>query len=213
MISSSTQFRGRKEYLLRDPDIRYALVCTRLRHVSKSSTGMIVHELGLCHAKSRIDVATINGIIHGYEIKSAQDNLARLPHQLKVYGQSLPKLTLVVVSKHLKAVATQVPTWCGIIEASVGPRGGVRLKTIQKATCNPVLDPFLLAHLLWRNEVHDALACRGAGKSELRAPRATLYRQLVSIVSERELSEIIRQSMMRRQTWRDHSRPLLHDGL
>ncbi len=208
MISANlTRDHGSKRSQTRDPDIRRVLVGTRLKHISESGGGMIVHELGLAHAKSRIDVAAINGTIHGFEIKSAQDNLERLPSQLKIYVQALQKLTLVVASRHLKVVEKLAPVWCGIIDVSTGPRGGIRLQTIRKGTRNPTLDLFVLAHLLWKNEVQDALACRGASEAELRAPRAVLYRQLVAVASERELTETIKFAMMRRRAWRDHSLP------
>lgn len=152
------QNHGSKRFQIGDPEIRRVLVGTRLKRISERKGGMIVHELGLAHAKSRIDVATINGIIHGFEIKSAQDNLERLPNQLKIYAQALQKLTMVVASRHLKVVETLVPVWCGLIDVSTGPRGGTRLRTIRKASKNPTLDPFVLAHLLWRNEAQYALA-------------------------------------------------------
>ncbi len=208
MISARlAQDHGSNRIQIRDRDIRRVLVGTRLKRLSERRGGMIVHELGLAHAKSRIDVATINGIIHGFEIKNSQDNLERLPDQLMTYFQALQKLTLVVASRHLKDVEKLAPVWCGIIDASAGPRGGTRLQTVRKALRNPTLDPFVFVHLLWRNEVQEALACRGASKTELRAPRAALYRQLVSMASERELTEIIKIAMMRRRAWRDHSLP------
>ena len=213
MISATpTQDHGSKKPQVRDPDIRRVLISTRLKRISERRGGMIVHELGLAHAKSRIDIATITGIVHGFEIKSAQDNLERLPCQLITYVQALQKLTFVTASRHLKDVETLAPDWCGIIEVSAGPRGGTKLQTLRRSTRNPKPDLFVLAHLLWRNEAQEALACRGASKAELRAPRAVLYRQLVALASERELTEIIKISMMRRRAWRDHSLPSLYDG-
>lgn len=146
-------------------------------------------------------------MIHGFEIKSAQDNLERLPYQLEIYAQALQKLTLVVASRHLEAVEKRTPFWCGIIDVSAGPRGGTRLQTIRRGARNPSLNPFVFVHLLWKDEVRDALASRGASKAELRAPRAALYRQLIATASESELTEIIKSAMMMRRAWRDHSSP------
>jgi hypothetical protein len=37
----------------------------------------IIEELGISHGSCRIDIAVVNGMIHGYEIKSDQDTLQR----------------------------------------------------------------------------------------------------------------------------------------
>ena len=61
-----------------DANIRSALHAKRLRRARSQPDTLVIDELGLAHAKSRIDVAVINGCIHGYEIKSAKDTLDRL---------------------------------------------------------------------------------------------------------------------------------------
>jgi len=45
---------------------------------------LVIDELGLVQAKSRIDVAVINGYIHVYKIKSARQTLSRLDKQLDI---------------------------------------------------------------------------------------------------------------------------------
>jgi hypothetical protein len=42
-----------------------------------------------------------NGFVHGFEIKSATDTLARLPQQLMFYEECLEKLTIVCAEKHV----------------------------------------------------------------------------------------------------------------
>lgn len=208
ILSAPRRRSATKDPILLDVCIRNALVGQRLRrHVSQPET-LVVHELGLAHAKSRIDVATLNGVIHGYEIKGTRDTLDRLPAQLEIYSQALQKLTLVVASRHLDRVLDLTPDWSAVWEVTVGPRGGVRFDSIREGKRNPKVEKFLLAHLLWREEAQSALADHGATKAELRAPRAELYRLLISHLSERELVAVIRSSMMQRQTWRDRSRPL-----
>jgi hypothetical protein len=49
----------------------------------------VVDELELVRGEVRIDVAVIGDIMHGYEIKSAKDNLLRLPNQQLHYGKVL----------------------------------------------------------------------------------------------------------------------------
>lgn len=152
-------------------------------------------------------MAVINGHVHGYEIKGPSDSLRRLPHQLEVYCQTLQTLTLVVDGRHLSPVAERVPDWCGILVVGFGPQGGAHFSRIRRTRKNPNLDPFKLAHLLWRCEAREALAERGATKRDLRAPRRQLYRLLVEQVTVSELTALIRESMIRREGWRRHARP------
>ena len=190
-----------------DPGIREALVEKYLRPYTERSDSLVIHELGLAHAKRRVDIAVINREIHGFEIKSAKDRLDRLNGQLQVYAQSLHKLTLVVATKHLKRVIKIVPAWCGVIEVFVNPTGRVHLKEVREAGRNPSVDPFVLAHLLWRDEVQDILSEYGAQPAVLRAPRAELYKLLVKKTTEPKLTEIIKAAMTERKSWRDY--PLL----
>ncbi|MCY3879260.1 MAG: sce7726 family protein [Rhodobacteraceae bacterium] len=188
-----------------DRAIRAALVRKRLRHHRERNDTLLIHELGLVHARSRIDLAVINGVVHGYEIKSEQDSLSRLPSQLEVYRQTLQKLTFVVAEKHLSSVLMRVPRWCGVLLARRGPRGALHIETVQKASRNPDLNLFLMAHLLWRDEAQEILAGWGADKAKLRSPRAVLYREVVCGVSESRLTALIKAAMMQRSAWRDHS--------
>ena len=186
-----------------DPEIRSALHRKRLRQQKLHPDTLIIDELGLAHARSRIDIAVINGYIHGYEIKSAQDNLDRLGSQLKVYRQTLQKLTIVTAPKHMPRILSEVPDWCGVIEAKQGPRGGIRLHPVRSAQSNPDIDPVMLAHLLWRPEVLDLLSKIGYAPKELRHPRKQLYELLCEVLTTRQLTTEIRKFMARRQAWRD----------
>ncbi len=205
--SSKKGSSNAKPAILLDGSIREALVSQRLRRHVSHPAALVIHELGLAHAKSRIDLATLNGVIHGYEIKGTQDSLDRLPSQLDTYSQALQKLTMVVASRHVERVIDLSPRWSGIWEVFVGPRGGVRFNVVREGKRNPNVEKFLLAHLLWREEAQSALTHYGATKAELRAPRAELYRLLIDHITEGELVAVIKKSMMQRQAWRDHSRP------
>lgn len=186
--------------------IRTALKGSYLRHHRGRDDILIVDELGLAHARSRIDLAVFNGHLHGYEIKSANDTLDRLPSQLDVYCSSLQKLTLVVATRHLNATSAMIPDWCGLIEVLRGPRGGMMLTPRRRARVNPNLDPFMLAHLLWRPEAQELLRQQGASTSEVNAPRKLLYRILADKMPVGELAPAIKTAMASRIMWRDHPR-------
>lgn len=191
-----------------DRDIRYALhrKCARIKRLHPET--LVIDELGLAHAKSRIDVAVINGCIHGYEIKSDKDSLYRFERQFQIYRQTLQKLTIVVAPRHLQAILAEAPHWCGIVEASVGIRGGVKLNTIRMARLNPDVDPIMMAHLLWRSEVVELLSRLGYTTKELRLPRKQLYELLSKALSTRDICHAVRGFMIKRKAWRGH---LLHE--
>src|SRR5690242_17854466 len=66
---------------LRDRDVRKALKSKLLReHIADPRT-LVLDELGLRHGACRVDIAVVNGSMHGYEIKSDSDTLERLPSQ------------------------------------------------------------------------------------------------------------------------------------
>ena len=187
--------------------IRTALKTRHLRHFRDRSDILMIDELGLAHAQSRVDLAVFNGHLHGYEIKSHSDTLERLPRQLTIYRTALQKLTIVAATRHIDAVATFVPEWCGLVEAVEGPRGGIALMSRRRARINPDLEPFMLAHLLWHSEAQHLLRLRGATPSDLNAPRRHLYRTLVDAMSLGELTLAIKAAMASRASWRDRPPP------
>jgi hypothetical protein len=187
--------------------IRTALRTRHLKRHHGRHDVLIIDELGLAHAQSRIDLAVFNGHLHGYEIKSAADTLDRLPRQLAIYRCALQKLTLVVASRHLEAAEAIVPDWCGLTEIIDGPRGGMTFTSRRRAHVNPDLDPFMLAHLLWHPEAQDLLRARGASKAEVNVPRKRLYRMLADEIPVRELAPAVKAAMASRTGWRDRPLP------
>lgn len=186
-----------------DTDIRIALHAKRLRRVKAQPDTLVIDELGLAHAKSRIDVAVINGCIHGYEIKSAKDTLDRFATQIDIYRQTLQKLTIVAAPKHVAGIMGHAPEWCGVIAAEQGPRRGISFHALRNAAANPEIDPVMMAHLLWRDEVIELLDQAGYAPKELRRPRKQLYEMLCEAMTLREITASIRAFMVHRKTWRD----------
>ncbi|WFU51788.1 sce7726 family protein [Sinorhizobium terangae] len=188
-----------------DADIRSALHAKRLRRAKAHPDTLVIDELGLAHARSRIDVAVINGCIHGYEIKSAKDTLDRFETQIDTYRQTLQKLTIVAAPKHITSIMGHAPEWCGVIAAERGPRGGISFHVLRNAAQNPEIDPVMMAHLLWRDEVVELLDHAGYAPKDLRRPRKQLYEMLCEAMTLREIAASIRTFMAQRQTWRDRS--------
>lgn len=186
---------------MRDADVRSALRATVLaRHVNDPGT-LVVEELGLERGAFRVDVAVVNGRIHGYEIKSDADTLERLPAQVEGYGRVLDRVTLVVGSRHAEAAQRLVPEWWGIYVAE-GEAGQVRLRTARRDRANPGLDLEAVAALLWRDEAVALLTARGRARGLMSKPRRDLCRALVEALSPTELRRCVREALKSRTAWR-----------
>src|SRR3954453_16495336 len=100
--------------LMRDREVREALHSKVLREHHGQANTLVVDELGLRHGMVRVDIAVVNGFLHGYEIKSDADTLSRLPTQVDVYSKVLDRATLVVGERHVEKAKLCVPEWWGI---------------------------------------------------------------------------------------------------
>lgn len=195
-----------------DTDIRSALHAKRLRRAKSHPNTLVIDELGLAHARSRIDIAVINGCIHGYEIKSDKDNLTRFGTQIDTYRQTLQKLTFVAAPKHVAGIMSRAPQWCGVIAAEQGPRGGIKFMVERNAATNPEVDPVMMAHLLWRDEVIELLDQAGYAAKDLRRPKKQLYQMLCEAMTVSEITASILAFMTQRSKWRDRPARASCDG-
>lgn len=187
----------------KDIEIRAALHDKKLSALRNAPDTIVIDELGLSHAKARIDVAVINGCVHGYEIKSSLDTLERLPAQIEFYSQCLEKLTLVCAPRHVDKALNAVPDWCGILEAKKGSRGGLSFTTVRKTAVNTEVNAFQLAHLLWRPEALALVSRVGVAEKISKMPRKELYEIIAAHLNIKQLTTAIRDFMQLRQTWRD----------
>jgi hypothetical protein len=212
MTVATRRATGRKSASVRDRDVRRALHSKVLRDHHGDADTLVLDELGLRHGASRVDIAVVNGFLHGFEIKSEADTLERLRGQVAVYNAVLDRVTLVVGEKHLAKAEAQIPSWWGIKIVAPGPRGGIDFDHARAPKMNPAIDPMALAELLWRPEVIEILADRELPPRTLRQPRTGLYRCLVELVSLDDLREIVRQRLKARERWRGHRPPLTGAG-
>lgn len=143
---------------MRDVDIRAALVDDLRRQFAGDK---IVNEMGLCLGATRVDVAVVNGALHGYEIKSDRDTLARLPAQIDLYSKVLDYSTIVCGARYVDKIRDIVPPGWGIIEVSAGEAGEITIARRRRARRSGMCDPIAIAQLLWRDEAAAALAARG----------------------------------------------------
>lgn len=182
---------------MRDIDIRCALIADMERRHRDEANTRIVQELGLRQGLARVDVAVVNGRVHGYEIKSAHDTLARLPSQVSIYNQTLDYVTIVAAQSHLDKIIELVPSWWEI-QVAVQSKDGLRLKRSRRGRRNPQIDPFAFAQLLWRNEALDALRSFGLDAGMHSKPRRELWRRLATELTAKQLGNVVRESLKKR---------------
>ena len=189
--------------LTNDTIIREALI-KRLNKEYLGTTYRIIPELGVQHGAARIDVAVVNGILHGYEIKSDKDTLTRLHEQVRIYSPVFDKMTLVVGEKHLYEAIHAVPDWWGIEVAKMRDDQSVIFQTIRNDQENPRQDGVSIARLLWRHEALDLLEQAGKARGVRSKPRGVIYEKLADSLEPDALKEHVRTIL---QTSRGGWRP------
>ena len=88
-----------------------------------SSAVRVIEEFCLEDRATRIDIAVVNGILHGYEIKSDLDTLLRLPKQMNSYNSVFDQITLVVGIQHLYEAFNLIPDHWGVMVAKIDNSG------------------------------------------------------------------------------------------
>jgi hypothetical protein len=172
----------------------------------------IVEEFGIEHGAIRIDVAVVNGLLHGYEIKSDRDTLLRLPEQMDAYNSVFDQVTLVVGRQHLFDAINLVPDWWGITVAKFGSHGSVVLNQIREAGNNAQQRSISIARLLWRNEALRILEEAGKADGLRSKPRELIYERLCKLFDLARLEEKVREILFSREDWRSDAPLVLNGG-
>jgi len=186
-----------------DTIIRKALI-NRLKEEYKDEPNYrVISELGLWHGAARIDVVVVNGVLHGFEIKSDRDTLARLPEQREAYNSVFDKVTLVVGSKHFIDAFKIVPEWWGIETAHASEDGTIFFNTIREARNNPAQDNVSIARLLWKREALDLLESVGKADGVRSKPREVIYARVAESIELESLKQHVRNVLQSsREGWR-----------
>lgn len=186
-----------------DKDVRQAVKNKVLKdHINDPST-LVIDELGLNYGRNRVDIAVINGEIHGYELKSDSDTLIRLPKQAECYSLVMDKVTLVVGEKHSKEAMGLIPEWWGVKVAVMGIRGGVRLITERHSKKNRNIDPFELLKLVWKDEVMELLSFKMDIDWRIKKlKKKDIYQLVVDNFTLDEIRDNTRAILKSRADWR-----------
>lgn len=189
-----------------DEIIRVALKKKLENFHANDSELKIIEELGLHHGTVRIDVAVINGAMHGYEIKSDRDTLHRLPEQMNEYNAVFDQMTLVVGKSHLYDAINMIPDWWGVEVAKIAPDNLIVFNCIRETENNPdnpERRKISIARLLWRGEALEILEEMNEATGFRSKPRSAIYEKLASILDQKSLSKKVRETLLfARPDWR-----------
>lgn len=186
-----------REPVIRDAEVRPALGRYLEQRELAGPDTLLIEELGLCQGLARIDLATVGGVLHGYEIKSPRDRLTRLASQAETYSRVLDRVTLVTSPKHVGPALQLVPTWWGVLLV----RGGaefVSLDPFRPAAENPDQDPRALVELLWRDEALELLAYHNAAAGVRSKPRPAVWDRVCAVLDMTEIQSAVRYRLRAR---------------
>ena len=201
--------------LTNDKTIRRALRCILekelVRYREQGHRAQIIEELGVQHGTARIDIAIVNGTMHGYEIKSDRDTLHRLPEQVEEFNAIFDKITLVVGKRHLYQAMHIIPDWWGVTMAKVDVDKGVFFQTIREAETNQNQKGISSARLLWRSEALNILEEQNEAAGVRCKPRESVYEKLAGVLDTDTLMKQVSSLLISREGWRSDA-PLLSNG-
>ncbi|MFE7062042.1 sce7726 family protein [Sutcliffiella sp. NPDC057660] len=190
--------------LLNEIEVRTLLLNELNKIYGDCSNTRIINELGLENGASRVDVAVVNGIMHGYEIKSDLDNLFRLPRQMEYYNRAFERMTVVVGRKYVNEVRDIIPGWWGIKAVS---KDQSRLIEIRKGRKVSNQDPMLLIKLLWKKELEGFIDYIGLPKSYKKMRKNQLLSLLMKEAEIDVLKTYVYSVLKERENWRPNLNP------
>jgi hypothetical protein len=188
---------GRDSSVVGDGGIRSALRIHLEQQWAAHSDTRFIEELGICRGRVRIDLAVVNGALHGYEIKSDRDRLDRLAVQVEIYGMVVDRATIVAGPKHLEDVLRIVPDWWGVLRV-VADGESVRIEAVRPSRENPEQVARALAELLWREEALTLLESRQAAHGVRSKPRAAVWDRVCEAFDLGEIGEAVRAGLRSR---------------
>lgn len=186
---------------MHDRDVRAAVLAQLDRLHAGDADTRVVQEMGIWSGSVRVDIAVINGELHGFELKSERDTLERLPAQAELYNQVFDRVTLVVAEKHASKAAAIIPEWWGVSLASGRPGAPVDLTAGREAARNPDLKPVQIARLLWRSEAIEVLERYALIKGFRSKPADTLAYRLATELPLLVLRDEVRAALKARPGW------------
>lgn len=196
---------------MRDIDIRSYLKHSLLNKFYHECDTKVVEELSVCQGDARVDIAVINGALHGFEIKSQFDSLSRLPNQLAMYSKTFDYLTVVAAEKHADRLQEILPDWCGILLVPQSSASNSKFILSRKAQKNSGTEKYSIAQLLWKAEVIDLLEDLGISKGLKNKSKPALWALLANATGKGNLAKLVRAKLKSRANWKSALSPFEND--
>jgi hypothetical protein len=205
MGSRISHLAHREKMPLSDAEIRPALRSKILGDYGDTDS-VLIEELGLCRGQARVDMALVNGQLHGFEIKSDRDSLKRLGDQAEIYSKVFDRMTIVAGERHLNGVFECLPPWWGVLQVAQGA-SGVRFKSHRKGRRNPSRDSRTLVELLWLDDAITFLEQRNSARGARGKPRRVVWDKVCDCYTLDEIAENVRERLKARARHQDLPQP------
>ena len=182
-----------------DKDIRPILYdkISNLKEFTSDNTSIIIDEFPVVEGSARVDIAVVNGKLHGFEIKSDQDTLDRLSDQIFFYNMVFDKMTLVVSEKFKDKLINIIPKWWGIYYIkTVGNKPKLVVEKKSKLNKDIKIEAFL--SLLWRNEMLELLLSNNIKKGVKSKNKEDLTQIIIKNFSFNEIKNFTRLKLKTR---------------
>ena len=194
---------------MRDQVIRRAFHKTILKSAHDDAETFVVDELGLKNGEIRADIAVLNGKLVGYEIKTENDTLTRLPFQVEAYSEVFDKAFIIVSSNHLDKAVESIPHWWGIYTISSTGNDNYSFPCVRKAKLNKKQSSFSLAQLLWKAEALEVANVLLRHNIKPKTSKHEVYDVISGTCSSKKLSKIVIKYLKQRENWRTNRKLLL----
>lgn len=195
---------------MNDLDIRNSLKTGPLRKYLIDSNSLVLDEFNISLGLVRADIAVVNGVLHGIEIKSERDNLTRLDNQLKEYNKFFEYITIVTCEKFKDKILENFPSNYGILIANK-QNDKIVFKKLRKAKKNYSVDKLCLAQALWKDELIDVLESINYKKGFKSKSKPFLYQILCDNCTKQQLLAIVKEKIKARTNWRVDSQQTQND--
>ena len=163
---------------MNDKQIRVALRNKVFRHYRLTPSALVLEEVGIRHGAARVDFLVVNGLLHGFELKSDRDNLSRLENQIQIFSSVLDRVTLVVGYRLVDKALRMVPEWWGVKLANLGKRGAIHFRDARTPKNNPCVEKEAVVKLLWQDQALQVLEELGADVGVRSKTRKEIYARL-----------------------------------
>lgn len=195
---------------MNDLEIRNNLKTGPLKKYFEDSDSLVLDEFNISLGLVRADIAIVNGVLHGIEIKSEKDTLKRLDNQLKEYERFFEYITIVTCEKFQEKIIDTIPINYGVIIVK-SKKDRVIFEKLRKAKKNYNVDKLCLVQALWKEELIEIIETLDYKKGFKSKSKPFLYQIICDNFTTKQLLDIVKQKIKSRLNWRVDSRRIPND--